>query len=276
MKFFVSGASGFIGSHFLNILLRNEHSVTALRRNLNVPKIPLIKEPNWCTGKLTDDWANQLKKCDVFVHLASAGVNTKMNDWKYCFDVNVNQSMSLWQLAIESGIKNFLICGSCSEYGKSGEDYDFLPVTAELKPIDAYGTSKAVASITALGLARQFNLNLIVARLFHTYGEGESENRFWPSLLKASLKNIDFPMTKGEQIRDFSTVEDVSEKLLNLSINLPKINKGGIIKNIGTGKATSLIQFANKEWNKRNSKGKIIAGAIPYREKEIMRYVPLI
>ena len=69
MNFFVSGASGFIGSHFLNILFKNDHNVVALRRNFSVPKIPLIKEPNWCTGKLTDNWATQLKKCDVFVHL---------------------------------------------------------------------------------------------------------------------------------------------------------------------------------------------------------------
>ena len=276
MHFFVSGATGFIGSHFLNNLFKNEHNVTALRRSLAVPKVPLIKEPNWCTGKLNDDWKTQLKKCDVFVHLASAGVNKNMNDWKYCFDVNVNQSMYIWQQAIESGVKNFLICGSCYEYGQSGEEYDFLPVNAELKPINAYGTSKAVASITALGLAKNYSLNLVVARLFHTFGKGESENRFYPSLLNASLKNIDFPMSKGEQIRDFSPVADVTEKLHNLSINLPKSNKGGIIKNIGTGKATSLLEFANEEWKKRNSKGKIIAGALPYREKEIMRYVPLI
>ena len=276
MNFFVSDATGFIGSHFLNTLFKNGHEVVALRRKSTEPRIDLIKEPTWCTGKLNADWSKQLKSCDAFVHLACAGVNKNMNDWEYCFEVNVNQSFALWKSAIDSGIKNFLICGSCSEYGKSGEEYEYIPATARLKPVGAYGTSKAVASISAMGLARTFDLNLVVARLFHTFGKGEAETRFWPSLLKASCDNVDFAMSKGEQIRDFMPVADVSKELFNLAINLSQFPSGGIIKNIGTGCPVSLLEFATKEWEKRNSKGKLIPGAIPYRQQEIMRYVPLI
>ncbi len=276
MNLFVTGATGFVGSHFLNILLNNGHTVFALKRNQNKPRRKLINQPLWCTGKLTDDWSKQLKKCDVFVHLASAGVNRDMNDWDYCFEVNVNQSIDLWKSAIDNGIKKFLICGSCFEYGKSGEEYEYLPPNAELKPIGAYGTSKAISSIAALGLARTFELKLVVSRLFHTYGEGEALTRFWPRLLKASFDNEDFPMSKGEQIRDFMPVEDVSKKLYNIVTSLSELPSGGIVKNIGTGVPVSLLDFATKEWNKRNSKGILIPGSIPYREKEIMRYVPLI
>ena len=97
-----------------------------------------------------------------------------MNNWDYCFDVNVNQSLALWKSAVDNGIKKFLICGSCYEYGKREKIYS-IPTNAELKPIGAYGTSKAVASISALGLTRTFDLNLVIARLFHTYGEGEAK-----------------------------------------------------------------------------------------------------
>ena len=199
-----------------------------------------------------------------------------MNNWAYCFDVNVNQSLALWKLAIDNGINKFLICGSCYEYGKSGEEYEYLPTNAELKPVGAYSTSKAVASLSALGLARTFDLKLNVARIFHTYGEGEATTRFWPSLLKASKENIDFDMSKGEQIRDFTPVEEVSKKLFNLVMNLPELQSGGIITNVGTGKPMSLLEFANEQWVKRKSKGKLIPGALPYREQEVMRYVPLI
>lgn len=276
MKFFVTGATGFIGSHFLNTLFKNGHTAVAIRRKSNKSRIKLIKEPIWCTGKLTDDWSNQLKNCDAFVHLASAGVNINMNNWDYCFDVNVNQSLTLWKSAIDNGINKFLICGSCYEYGKSGEEYEYIPTNAELKPIGAYGTSKAVASISALGLARTFDLNLVIARLFHTYGEGEAKTRFWPSLLKASMDNVNFEMSKGEQIRDFTPVEEVSKKLFDLAISLSELPSGGIIKNIGRGTPTSLLEFANEQWSKRNSKGKLIPGALPYRKEEIMRYVPLV
>ncbi len=276
MKIFVSGATGFIGSHFLNTLFKNGHTAVALRRKINQPRIKLIKEPLWCTGMLTDDWSNQLKNCEAFVHLASAGVTNNMNDWDYCFDVNVKQSLALWKSAIDNGINKFLICGSCYEYGKSGEEYEYIPTNAELKPFGAYGTSKAVASLSALGLARTFDVKLVVARLFHTYGAGEAKTRFWPSLLKASSDNVDFNMSKGEQIRDFTPVEEVSKKLFDLVISLSESPSGGTIKNIGTGKPISLLEFATEEWSKRKSKGKLIPGALPYRKQEIMRYVPLL
>ena len=58
-----------------------------------------------------------------------------MNNWDYCFDVNVNQSLALWKLAIDNGINKFLICGSY-EYGKSGEEYEYLPTNAELNRLE--------------------------------------------------------------------------------------------------------------------------------------------
>ena len=130
MHFFVTGATGFIGGHFLNSIFENGHTATALKRQSSHPKISLIKQPIWCTGDLSDDWSDHLRKCDTLIHLASAGVNTKMNDWDHCFEINVVQSMNLWKLAIQNGIKNLLICGSCYEYGKSGEEYEYLPETA--------------------------------------------------------------------------------------------------------------------------------------------------
>ena len=38
-------------------------------------------------------------------------------------------------------------------------------------------------------------LKLILARLFHIYGEGEDSHRFWPSLVKAAKEGKDFKMT---------------------------------------------------------------------------------
>ena len=90
------------------------------------------------------------------------------------------------------------------------------------------------------------------------------------------MDNVNFEMSKGEQIRDFTPVEEVSKKLFDLAISLSELPSGGIIKNIGRGTPTSLLEFANEQWSKRNSKGKLIPGALPYRKEEIMRYVPLV
>ena len=83
-------------------------------------------------------------------------------------------------------------------------------------------------------------------------------------------------MSKGEQIRDFTPVEEVSKKLFNLSMNLSELPSGGIITNVGTGKPMSLWNLLMNNGSKANQKEKLIPGALPYREQEVMRYVPLI
>ena len=79
-------------------------------------------------------------------------------------------------------------------------------------------------------------------------------------------------MTHGEQIRDFIRVEDVAQKIINESLTFT--TNRVTIKNIGSGKPTKIRDFALKIWDDLKAKGKIEIGAIPYRENEVMRYVP--
>ena len=274
MHFFVTGSTGFIGSNFVNRALLNGHKVTALARNKSKPKIRLIKEPIWCRGELYDDWSNYLSKCDVFVHFAAAGVVNNYQNWEKCFDVNCIHFEILLRNAFKSGIEKFLICGSCFEYGSTGNEYKKIPIDAELKPIGAYSYSKALAGLSALNFAKKNNLRLILARLFYVYGKGEHPNRFWPSLVNAAIQGKDFKMTKGEQLRNFTNVEDSALSLLEVCETLKSIKSGGIIRNIGSEYNGSLKEFAYNEWEKLNAKGSIHTGYYSYRDNEVMSYVP--
>ena len=265
MHFFVTGATGFIGSNLLNTIFENGHQVTALKRNNSKTRVKLIREPKWCNGLLTDDFSKEISKCDTVIHLASTGVLSDSENWDLCFDINVIQTLIFLKNALNAGIRNFLIAGSCTEYGESGEKYDFLKADSELRPIGAYATSKASLSMASLGLARTEKFKLTVARIFHTYGLGEDKNRFWPSLIRAASNNKDLEMTKGEQIRDFTPVGLVTKKLLKLALEVSSEKEYGIIKNVGSGNVMSLVDFASNEWQKTNSKGNLIIGSLPYK-----------
>lgn len=199
-----------------------------------------------------------------------------MNDWEKCFQVNVHDSLKLWRSAIDAGVRRFVICGSCFEYGRSGERYDYIPVDASLEPTGAYHSSKAAATMAALGLAVDYKLKLIVLRPFHIFGEGEAPSRFWSSLRVAAESGSDFKMTAGGQIRDFTPVE-LAAKAFVTAASSAALKKGSPrIVNLGAGRPTTLAQFAAEWWKKWGAKGKLIFGAIPYRPNEVMRYVPLI
>ena len=56
-----------------------------------------------------------------------------------------------------------------------------------LEPTMTYSVSKAAASISLLQWATQYKLSMTIRRIFHLYGEGEDESRFYPSLVKAAI-----------------------------------------------------------------------------------------
>jgi nucleoside-diphosphate-sugar epimerase len=274
MKIFVTGGTGFLGSHLIRQALAEGHDVVALRRTGSQPRISLNREPKWLDGELSDNWGEALTGCEAFLHLAAYGVASGSNDWERCFQANVLDSIRLWQQAVIAGIKHFLIVGSCFEYGRSGMRYDAIPVTAPLEPTTAYGASKAAASMAALALAVEQQLRLVIARPFHIYGEGEAPERFWPSLVAAAKAGKDLPMTSGEQIRDFQPVEQAANQLLSFLFNSTLHPGDPLIFNLGTGKPISLYTFAEQEWNRHKASGTILPGSLPHRASEVMRYVP--
>jgi nucleoside-diphosphate-sugar epimerase len=275
MKIFVTGGTGFIGSHFLKAAMAAGHEITALRFGGLNPPIQLPGDPVWLDGKLDDDWSRELSQCAALVHLAAAGVSPLKVSWEEYFEVNVQQSLNLWRRAAKAGVKRLIICGSCFEYGKSGERYEFIPVDAPLEPTSAYAASKAAATMAALAFSMEESIELLVLRPFHVFGEeGEAGTRFWPSLRKAAQEGEDFAMTMGEQVRNFVPVQIVADTFVaaltrsDLQAGKPRI------ENVGTGKPQTLRAFAEFWWRQWNAKGRLKIGALPYRDNEVMRYVP--
>lgn len=277
MKLFVTGGTGFIGSHFLNAAHSAGHEIVALRRSaLSQPRVPLLKNPEWLTREMNKVTPDDIAGCDIFVHLAAAGVSPQKADWPELLRANVTDSVACWLSAISAGTRRFIICGSCFEYGKSAERYEFIPPDAPLEPTSGYGASKAAATVAATALAFENQLKLLILRPFQTFGEGQHESNFWSALKKASQSGLDFPMTSGEQIRDFTPVEEVAAAFVS-AVSKPDLDPGRPkIENLGTGKPQTLFNFAQTWWSAWKSSGNLLPGSIPNRPNEVMRYVPQI
>ena len=274
MKIFLTGGTGFIGAHFLRQALAAGHEVTALRLPGERPRISLVQEPRWVDGTLADDWSRELSGSTGLVHLAALGVSPQKAEWPDLMRVNVVDSTNLLLQAVRSGVKRLVLCGSCFEYGRSGERFDFIPTDAPLEPTNAYAASKAAATMNALALAAEANIELILLRPFHIFGEGQHPDNFWPALRRAALAGENFAMTAGEQVRDFMPIEQVAAAFLSaltrtdLKLGQPKL------ENLGTGQPQTLRAFAEHWWRTWEAKGKLLVGAQPYRPGEVMRYVP--
>lgn len=272
MKLFVTGGTGFVGSHFIQQALAAGHQIIAQRRPGSLPRLPLSREPIWIDRALDEDF-NELAECEAIVHLAAHSPNPPYAPLDECLYWNVFATSRLIQQAAAYGIKDVLVAGSCFEYGMAAEGQELIHPATETRPTLSYPISKAAATVSCLGLARHLGLRLQVLRIFQVFGEGEASTRFWPSLRAAALEGRDFPMSAGDQVRDFISVDDVARKFVE-ALNFEGVEMGRPhIRNIGNGRAQSLLDFALHWWNTWQAKGQLLPGQIMSRPGEIGQLV---
>jgi nucleoside-diphosphate-sugar epimerase len=277
MKIFLTGGTGFIGSHFINHAHAVGHDIIALRRTPEShPRISLSRPPVWMDKQIDSLSPSDFLGCDVLVHLAAHSANVPYDTLENCIVQNVLAPVSMIRAAAASGLRRIIVAGSCFEYGRSGERYEFIPPDAGLEPVATYPASKAAASVAFHALACEKRLELLIFRIFQVYGEGELETRFWPSLCKAALSGEDFPMSPGLQVRDFIDVKDVAARFVK-ALKRSDLKPGEpLIENLGSGTPRSLLDFATDEWKRLNARGKLLPGSMPMRANEVLRFVPKI
>jgi nucleoside-diphosphate-sugar epimerase len=273
MRIFVTGGTGFIGSHFLRQALAAGHQVTALRRTGASPRVPLAVQPRWLERSFEGLTVEDLAGHDALVHLAAHSANVPYDTWESCLHWNATVPMRMLERAAAAEVPRFVFAGSCFEYGRSAVRYEFVPADAPLEPTQSYPASKAAASVAALAFAVERGLRFSLLRPFQVFGEGELATRFWPALRAAALAGKDFPMTAGEQVRDFVPVEQVAARFLAELADPPPAGEPRVA-NVGTGRPQTLRAFAEEWWGRFGATGRLLPGAVPYRANEVMRYVP--
>jgi nucleoside-diphosphate-sugar epimerase len=143
MKIFATGHRGYIGSHLVDVLKQEGHTVVGC-------DVKLFEGCNWEPMVAPDvDLARDVRAveaedldgCDCVMHLAAIS-NDPMGDLdpQITFDINRDASIRLAGLAKRAGVPRFLFAGSCSIYG-AGEKLD-LDEGDPLNPLTAYAKSK--------------------------------------------------------------------------------------------------------------------------------------
>ena len=152
----MTGGAGFIGSHIVERLLKENYEVVALD-NLDPYYDPKLKEinieifkenPNYTFIK--GDILNRelmgsiIKDIDAVFHLAAqAGVRASIKNPEKTFEINTKGTLTLLNLCLDSNIKKFINSSSSSVYGK----VKYLPFDEEhpTNPVSPYGVSKLSA-----------------------------------------------------------------------------------------------------------------------------------
>ena len=100
MKLFVTGGTGFVGSHFVRQAIAAGHSVLALRRTPESrPRISLPIAPHWLTKSMLEVAEEDLVGCDVLVHLAAHTPNVPYDSLENCLYWNLTVPLKLFRIA---------------------------------------------------------------------------------------------------------------------------------------------------------------------------------
>ena len=231
-RFLLTGASGFVGRHMAEALVRRGDQVVALDRGEDF-NLPAEVEPLVMDLQDPASLAALPRAWDGVIHLAGASIPSHFST-PAPVTFNLEITLNLLEHLRDSKV---LLVSSCHVYAPSDQRRQ---ETDPIVPQGRYGLSKHL--IEQLAPHYQGHLDLRVARPFNHLGPGQRPELVVPSLLRrlASAAKTDrspIQMAGWNSIRDFIDVRDVASAYLAiLDLELPAQRT----YNVCTGRSTSI------------------------------------
>ncbi|HHS7810872.1 NAD-dependent epimerase/dehydratase family protein [Pseudomonas putida] len=268
MNVLVTGATGFVGRHLVAALLARGCAVRAVARDVETAaSMPWINHVEFVAADIHTadlDIAALTDGIDVLAHLAWPGLPNYRA--LFHFEHNLMADYRFIKGAVEAGVAQVLVTGTCFEYGmQSGP----LSENVEPRPSNPYGLAKHTLQLFLQNLQQEKPFTLQWARLFYLHGEGQNPN----SLLAALDRAIDageasFNMSGGEQLRDFLPIASAADYLAAI---LHQRDFNGVI-NCASGQPVSVRALVEQRLRERGAALKLNLGHYPYPSHEPMAF----
>ncbi|UST70732.1 NAD-dependent epimerase/dehydratase family protein [Pseudomonas moraviensis] len=268
MKVLVTGATGFVGRHLVAALLERGCEIRAVARNAETARsMPWIDDVEFVSADIHAADLNVValtEGIDALVHLAWPGLPNYRA--LFHFEHNLMADYRFIKSAVEAGVQQVLVTGTCFEYGmQSGP----LSESTEPRPSNPYGLAKRTLHLFLQNLQQERPFTLQWARLFYLHGEGQNPN----SLLAALDRAIDsgeptFNMSAGEQLRDFLAIETAASHLAAI---LHQRDFAGVV-NCASGQPVSVRALVEQRLRERGAALDLNLGHYPYPTHEPMAF----
>ncbi|MBL1221480.1 GDP-mannose 4,6-dehydratase [Chryseobacterium sp. L7] len=280
MTYLVTGGSGFIGSHLVERLLRNGHSVINVdnfddfyQYQIKI-KNTLESIGNFSDFEFSDKEADirhlteisrsasyQLyyqdirdkqglenifknHQIDLVIHLAAlAGVRPSIERPLEYEEVNVRGTMNLWELCREFNIKKFICASSSSVYGNN-EKVPFSETDNVDHPISPYAATKKSGEVLGHVYHNLYGIDMIQLRFFTVYGPRQRPDLAIHKFTKLISEGREIPFYgDGNTARDYTYIDDIVDGITK-SILYLEANSGVYeIINLGESEVITLTEM---------------------------------
>ncbi len=244
MRVLLTGAAGFIGSHVARIAVAEGHEVMALvRPGRSLRRLEGVRDRlRLLEGDLREAPALEapLRNFvpDLCLHLAWYAEPGRARLWARENLDCLTGSLVLLRLLRDAGCSRLVIAGTSTEYDASA---GCLSETNPIRPANLYSAAKHSLYLTASQLDDRGGWSVAGARIFSVFGPWEDPRRLVPFVISKLLVGEECELTHGEQIRDYSHVEDVANALWAIA----KSPLVGAV-NVGSSQPVSVASVAER------------------------------
>ncbi|AZA52611.1 GDP-mannose 4,6-dehydratase [Chryseobacterium sp. G0201] len=280
MIYLVTGGSGFIGSHLVEKLLKEGHSVinidnfdnfydyqikikntlesianfsdfTFTDKETDIENLISLSKSNNYTlyyqdirdkNGLEEIFKNH--KIDLIIHLAAlAGVRPSIERPLEYEEVNVRGTMNLWELCKEFNLKKFVCASSSSVYGNN-EKIPFAETDNVDNPISPYAATKKCGEILGHVYHQLHNIDMIQLRFFTVYGPRQRPDLAIHKFTKLISEDQEIPFYgDGNTARDYTYVDDIIDGITKSINYLETHSKIYEIINLGESQVINLNEM---------------------------------
>lgn len=243
-KVLVTGADGFIGSHLTEALLSAGYQVRALSyynsfndwgwlEGINNPDLEVVsgdvRDPDFCR--------HITRGCPLVFHLAAliAIPYSYVAPDSYV-DTNIRGTLNMLQAARDCNVERIVVTSTSEVYGTAL----YVPIDENhpRQPQSPYSATKIGADALAKSFYNAFELPVVIARPFNTYGPRQSARAIIPTIItQIAAGHREIKVGDLAPTRDFNFVTDTAAGFLALA-TAPGIEGREI--NIATGREVTM------------------------------------
>lgn len=241
MNIFITGIAGFIGSTTAERFVELGHTVSGCdaftdyypvsQKRLNAQHVSEKGVTIHEMDLTKDDVFPLIQNADVIFHFAAQPGISASVPFANFVDNNVYATQKLLEAcrALPS-LKMFVNIGTSSIYGGNATE----PETTIPQPISYYGVTKLAGEQLVLAYQREGIIHACSLRLFSIYGPRERPDKLYPRLIKAILRDEEYPLYEGSEhhVRSYTFVRDAVRGFENVLSHFDVVD--GEIFNIGT------------------------------------------